>query len=367
VVRGKVGSLGIRSLVVLLACMVASAAFLLATNSESQGQARNDGPGERPPGRGPADGPGRGPGEKAVLVIHGGTTGLDRGDVSPNGEALRRQDLIDALEAGKEVLDNGGSSVDAVEAAVVVMEDDDRWNAGRGAVPNAEGEYELDASIMKGDDLDAGAVAIARGIKNPIKGARAVMEDSPHVMLGAGGADRFAEEQGLEMVPNQYFDEDSDLSALEAQDSTGTVGAVARDKDGNLAAATSTGGRRGKLPGRIGDSPVIGAGTYADNDTVAVSGTGVGELFIRGTAARDVSVLMEYTGMPVDRAAKKTLEKVVDIGGQSSNGIIALDKRGNFATVYTSNMYRGWVTEDGEIVTQIYRQPDQLVGSSESG
>lgn len=363
----RIGVVGLRGLLVLFACMVASAAFLVAANGESEGQARNDGPGERPPGRGPEDKPGRGPGEKAVLVIHGGTTGLDRGDISPNGEALRRQDLIDALEAGKEVLDNGGSSVDAVEAAVVVMEDDDRWNAGRGAVPNAEGEYELDASIMKGDDLDAGAVAIARDIKNPIKGARAVMEDSPHVMLGAEGADRFAEEQGLQMVPNEYFDEDSEIQAQQ-ESPAGTVGAVARDKDGNLAAATSTGGRRGKLPGRIGDSPVIGAGTYADNDTVAVSGTGVGELFIRGTAARDVSVLMEYTGMPVDRAAKKTLEKVVDIGGQqTSNGIIALDKRGNFATVYTSNMYRGWVTEDGEIVTQIYRQPDQLVGSSESG
>jgi len=375
--RGRIGVLGLRGFLVLLACMVASAAFLVAANSESQGQPASPRDEEaREAARDRDRGRGK---ERAVLVIHGGTNSLERGELTPEEEAELRAALEAALQAGKEVLDSGGSSMDAVEASIKVMEDDPMFNAGKGAVFNADGEHELDASIMDGSDLSAGAVAGIQNVKNPISAARLVKDESPHVLLSGEGADDFVAANGLETVSQDYFftcaqwedlvedkqDEgkesgetcESDNPA--ADDPLGTVGAVALDQNGNLAAGTSTGGRDNKFVGRIGDSPIVGAGNYANNDTVAVSGTGTGEFFIRTSAAYDVSALMRYRKFPVERAADTVLGKILDVAGstRSSNGIIALDKRGNFATVFSRSMDRGYVTRDGRIVTEIY--PDE--------
>ena len=308
-----------------------------------------------------------------ALVIHGGAGTIERGQMTSEREKEYRSGLEKALKAGSEILQRGGSSLDAVEASVRILEDDPHFNAGKGAVFTSEGVNELDASIMDGKTLKAGAVASVRRIKNPVSLARLVMERSPHVMLDCAGAEAFAREQGIELVDPKYFFTQERWDALQKikkaakeggvggkqfritdQDQHGTVGAVALDQQGNLAAATSTGGTTNKSPGRIGDSPVIGAGTYANNATCAVSATGDGEYFIRAVVGHEVSTLMEYRGMSVQTAAEAAIKKVGDLGG--TGGLIALDRNGNAAMPFnTSGMYRGRVDPAGKFVIDIYK------------
>ena len=307
------------------------------------------------------------------LVIHGGAGTIDPGKMTPERETEYRAGLERSLQAGAEILRRGGASLDAVEAAVRVMEDDPHFNAGRGAVFTSAGTHELDASIMDGKTLKAGAVASLKHIKNPISLARLVMEKSPHVMLDGAGAEAFAKANGIEMVDEKYFFTQERWDSLqklkEAEkhggsggkkflisdaDRHGTVGAVAVDQNGNLAAATSTGGNTNKWPGRVGDSPIIGAGTYANNATCAISATGDGEYFIRAVAAHDISALMEYRGMKLEEAAKATLDKVERLGGKG--GLIAIDGKGEVALPFNTNgMYRGRIDQSGNITVEIYR------------
>ena len=261
-----------------------------------------------------------------------------------------------ALDAGYEVLAQGGASLDAVTAAVVALEDDPLFNAGRGAVYNAAGKHELDASIMDGAGRRAGAVAAVSRISNPVLAARAVMEKSPHVLLVGRSAEQFARQHGLPLVRNTYFNTQERREALRKRLKRhhGTVGAVALDRHGNLAAATSTGGYTGKLPGRVGDSPLIGAGTYADNSSCAVSGTGWGEAFIRIALAHEVSARMRHKGEDVRRASRAALRMLAGI--QGDGGLIALDRRGNIAMPFNSEgMLRACVDADGRRVVKIYR------------
>jgi L-asparaginase / beta-aspartyl-peptidase len=264
--------------------------------------------------------------------------------------------LESALDAGHQILASGGSSLDAVTAAVVALEDDPLFNAGRGAVYNAAGKHELDASIMDGATLRAGAVAAVSRIRNPVRAARAVMEKGPHVLLVGRGAEQFARKQGLQLASGKYFHTQSRLEALRKGLARhhGTVGAVALDRRGDLAAATSTGGYTGKLPGRVGDSPLIGAGTYADNASCAVSGTGWGEAFIRIALAHEVSARMRHKGEDVTRASKAALRMLAGIKGDG--GLIALDRRGDIAMPFNSEgMLRACVRADGRRVVKIYR------------
>ena len=291
---------------------------------------------------------------RIAIAIHGGA-GVMRA-IPAARRALYTAALGRALDAGHRVLLQGGKSLDAVTAAVVALEDDPLFNAGRGAVYNAEGRHELDASIMDGATLRAGAVAAASRIRNPVLAARAVMEKSPHVLLAAAGAERFARTHGLRMVSGRYFRTEERLRALKEglRGHHGTVGAVALDRHGNLAAATSTGGYTGKLPGRVGDSPIIGAGTYADNATCAVSGTGWGEAFIRVALAHEVSVRIQYLKEPLVKAARAALAKVHHIGGDG--GLIGVDRRGNIAMPFNSDgMFRACVDADGRRIVAIYR------------
>jgi len=261
-----------------------------------------------------------------------------------------------ALDAGHQILAGGGSSLDAVTAAVVALEDDPLFNAGRGAVYTAAGKHELDASIMDGATLRAGAVAAVSRIRNPVLAARAVMETSPHVLLVARGAEQFARQHGLPLVRDTYFNTQERREALRKglKRHHGTVGAVALDRHGNLAAATSTGGYTGKLPGRVGDSPLIGAGTYADNSSCAVSGTGWGEAFIRIALAHEVSARMRHRGEDVLQASKAALKSLARIKGDG--GLIALDRRGNIAMPFNSGgMLRACIHADGRRVVKIYR------------
>jgi beta-aspartyl-peptidase (threonine type) len=310
---------------------------------------------------------------KLGLVIHGGAGTMERGKMTAEQETEYRAGLERSLKAGWDILQRGGSSLDATEAAVRVLEDDPHFNAGKGAVFTSAGTNELDASIMDGRTLKAGAVASVRRIKNPISLARLVMEKSPHVMLDCAGAEAFAKEQGIELVDEKYFFTQERWDALQRvkqaekqggggekkfiisdQDRHGTVGAVALDQNGNLAAGTSTGGMTNKRPGRIGDSPVIGAGNYANNATCAVSGTGDGEYFIRATVAHEVSVLMEYRGMSLKDAAQAALDQMARLGG--TGGLIAIDKNANIALRFnTSGMYRGYVDSSGKTVVDIYK------------
>ena len=303
---------------------------------------------------------------KFGMVIHGGAGTIERSEMTPENEAAHRAGLEQSLKAGYAVLARGGPSLDAVEAAIRVLEDNPLFNAGKGAVFTHEGTNELDASIMDGKTLNAGAVANLQHIRNPISLARLVMEKSPHVMLVGAGAEAFAKTMGMSFVDQKYFYTDERWQSLQKEkaktspapmsdkDRHGTVGAVALDKAGNLAAGTSTGGTTNKQFGRVGDSPIIGAGTYADNRTCAVSCTGDGEYFIRSVVARDVSAMIEYKGMPVQAAARTALDKVGKLGG--TGGLIALDKQGNFAMPFnTSGMYRGQVDAEGKISVAIYK------------
>ena len=317
------------------------------------------------------------------LVIHGGAGTIDRAKMTPEAEKEYRAGLERALSAGSEILKRGGSGLDATEAAVRVLEDDPHFNAGKGAVFTSAGTNELDASIMDGKTLKAGAVANLKHVKNPITLARKLMDKSdkaatieprvgPVLMIGEG-AEAFAKDNGIEMVDEKYFFTQQRWDALQKikeaekyggagdkkffiseEDRHGTVGAVALDQNGNLAAATSTGGMTNKRPGRIGDSPIIGAGNYASNATCAVSCTGDGEYFIRATVAHTISALMEYRGMKLQEAAQAALDKAKQLGGQG--GLIAIDKDGTMALPFNSNgMYRGYVDPAGKFVVEIYK------------
>jgi beta-aspartyl-peptidase (threonine type) len=286
-----------------------------------------------------------------VIAIHGGA-GVLRAD---RPGARHRAVLKEALEAGYEILKRGEPSLDAVASAVVVLEDSPLFNAGRGSSFNADGEIEMDASIMEGATLRAGAVAAVRRIRNPILAARAVMEASRHVLLAGEGAERFARKHGLKLEPPQYFHTARRLTALKKNRTRyhGTVGAVALDAAGNLAAATSTGGYTGKLPGRIGDSPIIGAGTYADNRTCAVSGTGLGEAFIRAAVGYDVCARMRYARVSLATAAAAALKNVASLG--ADGGLIAVDHRGNVAMPFNSEgMFRACVDRRGRRAIAIF-------------
>lgn len=300
-----------------------------------------------------------------TIVIHGGAGVIAREQLGPDGGLAYREGLNAALDAGYRVLEAGGSSLDAVTAAVRVMEDNPLFNAGRGAVLNHEGEAELDASIMDGRDLRAGAIAGVKHVRNPIDLARRVMEHSPHVLLHGAGAEEFALQQGFTFVPNDYFRTPARKAQLErilrgqAQPKNelaalGTVGAVAVDRLGNVAAATSTGGMADKRWSRIGDSPIIGAGTYADNASCAVSATGHGEYFMRKVVAYDVCALMQYKGWSLERAAREVVQKKLkDFGGEG--GIIAVDTKGNAAMEFNSpGMFRGVRDSRGRHETAIY-------------
>lgn len=297
-----------------------------------------------------------------VLVIHGGA-GVIRKDLTPEKEKLVRADLTAALEAGHAVLKQGGSSLDAVTQAILVLEDSPRFNAGKGAVFAHDGRNELDASIMDGATLRAGAIAGVHRVRNPVLLARAVMEKSKHVFLSGDGAEAFARNVGIELVDPAYFrteerwnqlqhaigaEKDNQASTVDRSIHYGTVGAVALDQAGHLAAATSTGGMTNKRWGRIGDSPVIGAGTYA-NAHCAVSATGWGEYYIRAAAAHDICARVEYAKTPVAEAAREVVMDVIPkLGGDG--GVIALDADGNFAMPFnTDGMYRGWVDRDGKL------------------
>lgn len=312
---------------------------------------------------------------KISIAIHGGAGTIIKEDMTPELETAYRAALKDALDAGYAILENGGTAIHAVKAAVVVMEDNALFNAGRGAVFTKKGLNELDAAIMDGSTLNAGAIAGVRNIRNPIELAEEVMLHSGHVFLSGKGANDFAIKQGIKLEPDEYFyseyryDQwrqirDSDLYQLDHKNDKlvglmkdkkfGTVGAVACDGDGNIAAATSTGGMTNKRFGRIGDSPMIGAGTYANNKTCAISCTGHGEIFIKAVAAYDVSCLMEYKNLSLQQACEEVvLKKLVALNGEG--GLIGVDAKGNAALVFNSaGMYRGLRNSDGENLIAIY-------------
>ena len=299
-----------------------------------------------------------------AIAVHGGAGDIPPAELTPERDAAYRAGLERALRAGQAILDVGGDSVDAVVAAVQVLEDDPLFNAGRGAVIAASGICELDAALMDGRDLRAGAVTGVRHVRSPIQLARLVMDRSAHVMLAGPGAEEFALEQGLEPVPNRYFVTERRQRELAAALATtdsggyreslmGTVGAVALDAHGNLAAATSTGGMTGKRWGRVGDSPIIGAGTYAANDCCAVSATGHGEFFIRATVAHEIAALVRYAGLDAQAAADRVVhEQLRRMGG--SGGVIVVGRDGSIAMPFNSRgMLRGSIDAQGRMTTGI--------------
>jgi len=321
---------------------------------------------------------------KVAIAIHGGAGTILRENMSDEREAEYRAKLDEALQAGYRVLENGGTSLDAVVSAIQIMEESPLFNAGRGAVFTNDGKNELDAAIMDGETRKAGAVAGISSVKSPVAAARAVMDNSPHVMMIGKGAEQFATEQGLETVDPSYFytdrrfeqlqrirstekqqlDHDGDKSSEDKKQGYldakfpdrkfGTVGAVALDQNGNIAAATSTGGMTNKRYGRVGDVPVIGAGTYADNATAAISATGHGEYFIRSVVAYDITALMKYQNKSVQEAANEVVkDKLVEMGG--GGGVIAIDHDGNIAMPFnTKGMYRGSIDTEGKVYIGIY-------------
>ncbi|KUG06663.1 isoaspartyl peptidase/L-asparaginase family protein [Solirubrum puertoriconensis] len=341
---------------------------------------------------------------RITLVIHGGAGTITRANMTPEQEKAYREVLNQALQVGYGVLQKGGTSLDAVEATVRVMEDSPLFNAGKGAVFTHDGRNELDASIMDGKTLKAGSVAGVTVVRNPITAARTVMEKSEHVMMVGPGAEQFAKEKGLQIVEPNYFYTEARYNQLQkaiakeqgavpdqlntptkpaapATESKkvkakqkaggkpqsyleppiftegrkyGTVGAVALDQYGNLAAATSTGGMTNKRFGRVGDAPIIGAGTYADNQSCAISCTGWGEYFIRATVARDIAARMEYGKQPLQQAAQATIDKVAQLGGDG--GLIGLDRQGNITMPFNSEgMYRGYIKANGQSEVLIYK------------
>lgn len=305
---------------------------------------------------------------KYTLAIHGGAGTIDPNKMTPAKEVAYRTGLMNALQAGEKILASGGSSLDAVEAAVIALENDALFNAGRGSVFTHDGKHEMDASLMRGDTLEAGAVAGVRGVQNPITLARAIMEKSEHVMLCRDGAEAFAKSIDLPFQDEEYFFDafrheqwqqalkENVIQLDHADDKKfGTVGAVALDSHGNLAAATSTGGMTNKRWGRAGDSPIIGAGTYANNQTCAISCTGHGEFFIRAVVAYDISCLMEYKGMSLQQACDFVVkDKLVKLGGEG--GLIAADVHGNLILPFNSSgMYRGWLKNDVPPTVRIYK------------
>jgi beta-aspartyl-peptidase (threonine type) len=304
------------------------------------------------------------------IAIHGGAGTLVKGLMTPALESRYKKTLDTALEAGYLVLNNNGTAVDAVETAVKLLEDSPLFNAGKGSVFTAEGTHEMDAAIMDGKSRKAGAVSLITGIKNPVSLARDIMEKSYHVFLAGDGAMRFARDNGYAIEnPDYFYDEvryqqwqgikDSDGFQLDhsvkKDGKFGTVGAVACDMEGNVAAATSTGGMTNKKWGRVGDSPMIGAGNYANNKTCAVSCTGSGEYFIRGVIAYDVSCLMEFKGWSLEKAASKVIHKrILEIGGDG--GLIAVDAKGNISMPFnTEGMYRGFKNSEGKKEIGIYK------------
>ncbi|WP_099075414.1 isoaspartyl peptidase/L-asparaginase family protein [Proteus alimentorum] len=314
------------------------------------------------------------------LVIHGGAGTITKDTITPEQEKEYKEKLTEALNAGYAVLNSGGTSIEAVQKSINVMEDSPLFNAGKGAVFTHDGRNELDASIMDGKTRKAGAVAGVTTVKNPINAAIAVMEKSPHVMMVSNGADLFAKEQGLTIVDPSYFktehrwqqlqkaiekeqvvlDHDGKTAALFVDPMMydykyGTVGAVALDQHGNLAAGTSTGGMTNKRYGRVGDSPIIGAGNYADNETVAVSATGSGEMFIRTLTAFNIAAQVKYKNLSLEEAAQNALDEVKAING--SGGVIVLDKTGNYTMSFNSEgMYRGTIGNDGKPIVAIYKE-----------
>ena len=309
-----------------------------------------------------ADGP-------VAIVIHGGAGTIKREDLSAEKEAEIRATLKNAVTAGNTILKNGGSSLEAAMSAVMILEDSPLFNAGRGSVYNAQGEHEMDASLMEGESRKAGAVAAVQGVRHPIRLAHKVMEESPHVMLIGDGAEEFARLHGLQFEEPSWFDTDfrreqwervrsQDPNAHAVSESTdqwySTVGAVALDQYGNLAAATSTGGTTNKRWGRVGDTPIIGAGTYADNRSCAVSATGTGEYFIRATVARDICSRMQYQGKSLSEAAREVIHgELTGMGGDG--GIIAIDPSGNVVMEFnTAGMYRAAIDSEGALTVMIY-------------
>ena len=310
------------------------------------------------------------------IVIHGGAGTILRENMTQEKESEYRRVLSEAIHVGYEILKLGGTSQEAVEKTIRVMEDSPLFNAGKGAVLTADASIELDASFMDGKTLDAGAIAGVKKVKNPISAAIKVMEASPHVILSGAGADSFAEEQGLEIVDNQYFFTERRINALErvqeyseSNQTTwtknernfiqnqryGTVGCVALDTSGNLAAGTSTGGMTNKKWNRIGDAPIIGAGTYANNATCAISATGWGEFFIRSVVAHDISALMEYKGLSIQEAAYEVIHnKVAILGGDG--GVIGIDHNGEvIMEMNTPGMYRAHMDAKGNLEIKIYQ------------
>jgi beta-aspartyl-peptidase (threonine type) len=309
------------------------------------------------------------------FVIHGGAGVISRGSISPEREKEYKAKLEEALVAGYKALQEGRSGLDAVEIAIRILEDSPLFNAGKGAVFTNDGRNELDASIMYGKNQAAGAVAGVHRVKNPITLARAVMERSEHVMMIGEGAERFAEQQKIELVDPKYFwtqprwdalqrilkrekerqeNESGSVTDAIRDEKYGTVGAVALDRNGDLAAGTSTGGMTNKRFGRVGDAPIIGAGTYANNDSCAVSATGWGEFFIRLSVARDICALVEYRAMPIQAAADAVIkQKLPKLGGDG--GVIAMDRLGFIGISFNSEgMYRAYINAEGKPVVEIY-------------
>ncbi|MBR9913613.1 MAG: isoaspartyl peptidase/L-asparaginase [Algicola sp.] len=319
------------------------------------------------------------PPSEFAIIIHGGAGTILKKNMTPEKEAAYKAKLEEAIRVGYDVLKKGGTSLDAVQKTINVMEDSPLFNAGKGAVfTNAE-TNELDASIMDGKTLNAGASAGTTTVRNPINLARVIMEKSPHVMMAGVGADTYAKEQGLAIVDPSYFYTENRFQALERVKASetqtnsedlktafydseiknskfGTVGCAALDKYGNLAAGTSTGGMTNKRYGRVGDAPIIGAGTYANNNSCAVSSTGWGEYFIRGMVAHDISALMQYKGLSLEEAAKEVIQKKIpELGG--NGGIVAVDKDGHMVAEFnTAGMYRATMNAQGELEIGIYKQ-----------
>lgn len=312
-----------------------------------------------------------------AIVIHGGAGTITRAEMTREQEAAYRAKLAETLEAGRGVLENGGPALEAVQASIEVMEDSPLFNAGRGAVFSRGGSNQLDASIMDGATLNAGAVAAVQHVAHPIRLACAVMQNSPHVMLAGRGAEEFAWARGFEYTPSNWFHTErrwrehaEGLETLSPDSpgtpellpggkgwALGTVGAVALDRRGHIAAGTSTGGLTNMMDGRVGDSPIIGAGTYADDATCGASGTGVGEFFTRLALTKSIADLIAFKGWSVREAAEHMiLDRLVKFGGENTGGVIALDRNGTIAAPFnTAGMYRGWIGTDGELVVKIYR------------